>query len=190
MDRQINSIPFSCRFLDSGYLGSFCSSQKILLGVSSFLLDACLWAIFVRISQIWPIPFTPGEIAKAIEEKEERKMRKIAEKGILPPPEDLAFGLCCLCFFAPLLYALTFASLSVHNTAIFTIFLCLIWSIFWIGVPIHYRIMNHNRAKYWMWTIRCSQCGYEGEAIWGWQREKCPSCSWDHVIRLGWRRRN
>ena len=59
----------------------------------------------------------------------------------------------------------------------------------WIA-PIWYMIENNKRHRYWMWTIRCSQCGYEGEAIWGWQREKCPSCSWDHVIRLGWRRRN
>jgi len=48
---------------------------------------------------------------------------------------------------------------------------------------------NTTRATYWMWTIKCPQCGYEGAPHRGLFGYSCPRCSWNHVIRLGWRRR-
>jgi len=70
------------------------------------------------------------------------------------------------------------------------VFLIFFVFLLWIA-PIWYMIENNKRYRSWMWTIECPQCGYIGEKgeHFFLIRPVCPRCSWSHVIRLGWRRR-
>jgi len=119
-------------------------------------------------------------------EKTESQLQKVP-----PYPRDLT-SLLIGCFVVPFGFMIVFGGIEIpfrYEEVIFPIIFVPIFIICWVVIPIYSKIMNDKGRKYWMWIIECSQCGYIGEASWGWQREICPKCSWNHVIRLGWRRR-